>query len=186
MNKKEIIELQKRIGTKPDGFWGPISMAACIAHLKNLMPKPNPWPSPSEKDLLSFYGKPGDESKLVNLDVAGLGVKYEGKTVRTIRVHKLIAPRLHSVLVELSKSHPNVLAEYAGAYNLRKMRGGNKYSLHARGAAIDFMAWSNGLRTHWPMGADMPIEVMEAFARQGFKPAGAFWGRDAMHMEATR
>jgi hypothetical protein len=32
----------------------------------------------------------------------------------------------------------------------------------------------------------MPIEVMEAFARQGFKPAGAFWGRDAMHMEATR
>jgi hypothetical protein len=36
------------------------------------------------------------------------------------------------------------------------------------------------------MGADMPIEVMEAFARQGFKPAGAFWGRDAMHMEGTR
>jgi hypothetical protein len=73
MNKKEIIELQKRIGTKSDGFWGQISMAACIAHLKNLMPKPNPWPSPSEKDLLSFYGKPGDVSKLVNLGCGRAG-----------------------------------------------------------------------------------------------------------------
>jgi hypothetical protein len=42
------------------------------------------------------------------------------------------------------------------------------------------------LRTHWPMGADMPIEVMEAFARQGFKSLGAVISRDAMHFEATR
>jgi hypothetical protein len=32
----------------------------------------------------------------------------------------------------------------------------------------------------------MPLEIMEAFAREGWLAAGAFWGRDAMHFQATR
>lgn len=186
MTRAQIIELQEHVGTTPDGFWGTMSMAACIAHLKRLMPSPNPWPTPAERDLQAYYGAPGDERALVNLDVVGLGLKYEGKPVRSIRVHNRISTRLHAVLVELSKSHPEILAQYAGAFNYRRMRGATRWSLHARGAAIDFAPATNGLHTHWPTRATMPIAVMEAFARQGFKAAGAFWGRDAMHFEATR
>jgi hypothetical protein len=32
----------------------------------------------------------------------------------------------------------------------------------------------------------MPIQVMEEFAKEGWLAAGAFWGRDAMHFQATR
>jgi hypothetical protein len=32
----------------------------------------------------------------------------------------------------------------------------------------------------------MPIEVMECFAREGWLSAGAFWGYDAMHFQATQ
>jgi hypothetical protein len=32
----------------------------------------------------------------------------------------------------------------------------------------------------------MPIEAMEAFAKQGWLSAGAFWSRDPMHFETTR
>jgi hypothetical protein len=32
----------------------------------------------------------------------------------------------------------------------------------------------------------MPLEVMEAFAREGWLSAGAFWGRDSMHAQASQ
>ena len=54
------------------------------------------------------------------------------------------------------------------------------------GAAIDLDADDNTFRDHWPMQADMPLEIMEAFAREGWVSAGAFWGYDAMHFEAVR
>ena len=33
--------------------------------------------------MVRFFGHPGDESRLVSLDVTGLGVKYDGKAVRS-------------------------------------------------------------------------------------------------------
>lgn len=186
MNQDQIKAIQTKIGVEPDGFWGPKSIAASQKHLRDLMPDPNPWPATDQKSLMEFYGAPGDESKLVNLDVEGLGVRYSGKAVKTIRCHHKVAESLHRVLTELSKTHPNILKEYAGVYNNRNMRGGSLPSMHARGAAIDLWPTHNGNHTSWPTQAKMPFEVMEAFAREGWKAAGAAWGRDGMHFEASR
>lgn len=185
MNQTQIKAIQAKIGVEPDGFFGPKSIAACQKYLRKLMPSPHPWPAPSQAALAAFYGQPGDESKLVNLDVTGLGVKYEGRIVKTIRCHHKVAESLHRILTVLSKSHPEILARYAGVYNNRNMRGGSLPSLHARGAAIDLDPDNNGNHTAWPSRATMPFEVMEAFAREGWMSAGAFWGRDAMHGQAT-
>lgn len=186
MNSDRIKHIQSRIGTTVDGFWGPKSVAACQAHLRKIMANSTQtWPSPDQASLTDFYGKPGDESQLVPLDVAGLGVCYEGTLVKTVRCHRKVAGSLKRVLEALAKTHPQILAEYAGCYNNRAMRGGSTPSLHARGAAIDLAPDTNRNRTHWPTMADMPFEVMEAFAREGWLAAGAFWGRDAMHFEAT-
>lgn len=149
------------------------------------MPSPNPWPKADQASLTRFYGSPGDEGKLVNLSVVGLGLKYEGKPVKTVRCHERVADSLKRVLESLAKSHPDILAQYAGVYNNRPMRGGSLPSLHARGAAIDMAPDTNRLTQSWPISATMPLEVMEAFAREGWKSAGAFWGRDAMHFEST-
>jgi hypothetical protein len=65
------------------------------------------------------------------------------------------------------------------------MRGGSTPSLHARGAAIDLDPDNNANKQHWPASATMPFAVMEAFAREGWLSAGAFWSRDAMHSQAT-
>ena len=184
MNKTQIQELQRRIGTDPDGFWGPASIAACKRHLKRLMPSPNPWPKTSSSALRAFYGEPGDESNLVSLP-APVPMYYEGKKIRTIRCHKLVADSLARALTEAHRHHPKVVGDYSGCFNFRRMRGGSSYSLHAYGAAIDLDAGNNGNRTHWPLRATMPIEVMEAFAGEGWMPAGAFWSRDAMHFQST-
>jgi hypothetical protein len=187
MTGPEIEAIQRRIGTKPDRFWGAKSTAACQAHLKAMMPWPNPWPSQSQAALQGFYGSPGDESQLVSIDVTGLGVRFDGAAVRSIRVHHKCAESLLRVLREIAASpFRYVLAEYAGTYNNRPMRGGTLPSLHARGAAIDLMPATNRNHQHWPTSANMPIEVMEMFAREGWLSAGAFWSRDSMHFQATK
>ncbi len=185
MTKHEINETQRKVGTAVDGFWGEEAIEACKRHLRSLMPNPNPWPDQSQAALTAFYGPPGDESRLTTISVAGLGIKYGGTPVRSIRCHKKVGDSLLRVLKSLAPTHPQILALYAGCYNNRPMRGGSLPSLHARGAAIDLWPERNGNRVSWPVNAGMPIEVMEAFAREGWLAAGAFWGRDAMHFQAT-
>jgi len=185
MTRDRIKRIQSKTGATVDGFWGPKSIAAVQAHLRALMPSPNPWPGTSQAELQAFYGSPGDESKLVSLNVEGLGLKYDGKPVKSVRCHDKVADSLKRVLESLAKTHPDILAQYAGVFNDRTMRGGSLPSLHARGAAIDLAPDTNQNKQAWPVSADMPLEVMEAFAREGWKSAGAFWSRDAMHHEAT-
>jgi hypothetical protein len=185
MTRDRIKSIQSKIGVEVDGFWGPKSIAACQRHLRSLMPAETNWPGTSQASLQGFYGSPGDESKLVSVNVEGLGLKYDGKPVKSIRCHDKVADSLKRVLTTLSKTHPDILAQYAGCFNNRPMRGGSLPSLHARGAAIDLAPDTNQNKQAWPVSADMPLEVMESFAREGWLAAGAFWGRDAMHFQAT-
>jgi hypothetical protein len=186
MNSDSIKKLQSKLGVEVDGFWGPKSEAAARAHLRKLMTAaPNKWPASDQASLTKFYGAPGDESKLVRIDVEGLGVKYEGRDVKTVLCHAKVADSLKRVLESLSKRHKDIIGRYAGCFNDRAMRGGSTPSLHARGAAIDLAPETNGNHDHWPARADMPFEVMEAFAKEGWLAAGAFWSRDAMHFQAT-
>jgi D-alanyl-D-alanine carboxypeptidase len=184
MNSAQIKDTQRIVGAEPDGFWGPKSTAATQRYLRSLMPKPNPWPGSSQAALTEFYGKAGDESRLVNLP-SPVPMFYEGKRIKTIRCHAKVAASLSRALTAAHKVFPDVVAIYDGCYNNRSMRGGSIPSVHARGAAIDLWASANGNKVHWPTSARMPLGVMEAFAREGWLAAGAFWSRDAMHFQAT-
>lgn len=190
MHRSEIVDMQRRIGTTPDGFWGPKSIAACQRHLRRLMPSPSPWPATTQAALTRFYGQPGDETQLVEIRFP-YRMYYEGKLVARSRCHRRVHDSLLAVLTEIGdrwSAKRGVMEEaedYGGVYNNRPMRNGNLPSLHARGAAIDLDPDDNGNLMPWPVAADMPLEILEAFARQGWVSAAAFWGRDAMHFQAT-
>lgn len=177
-----------------DGFWGPKSIAACQKHLRSMMPSPNPWPKPDQASLTAFYGAPGDTSQMRVVKIpCDIKVKYIGKEIGkpgceddTIYCHRKVWPSLLKILRKISKTHPEILLQYYGVYDNRAMRGGRLPSLHARGAAIDLAAATNGLHTHWPTRADMPIEVMEYFAQEGWINLGWTISRDAMHAQATQ
>lgn len=49
----------------------------------------------------------------------------------------------------------------------------------------DLDADDNTFRDAWPVKADMPLEVMEEFAIEGWLSAGAFWGYDS-NFQATQ
>lgn len=191
MNSKQIEAIQEKIGAEPDGFWGPQSILACKTYLKTLMPKPNPWPQSDRASVEAFFGKPGDERNLVSFDFP-FPMFYEGKKLLKSRCHYLVRDSLLRVLKSLepllSTTADGIEAatDYGGIYNFRPKRGGTSMSLHSWGIAIDLDADDNGFRDAWPVKADMPFSIMEAFAREGWTAAGAFWGYDAMHFQATR
>jgi len=186
MNTAQIIAIQRKVGTAPDGLWGQKSVMACRSYLRSLMPKNNDAPSPDDKAMIAYYGEPGSTKNLASINVSGLGIQYEGASVETIRCHRKVADSMLAALKEISKGPAAwVLKEYAGCFNNRPMRGGKRKSKHAWGVAIDLAPATNGLRMSWPQDSTMPLEVMEAFARAGWISAGAEWGRDAMHFERT-
>lgn len=196
MNATEIREMQQTINDKGfplvvDGFWGPKSQAACRAYLRSLMPNPNPWPGTSQAELRAFYGTPGDESNLISIEFP-YRMLYDGRAVTKTRVHKKCAASLLRVLNAIAgrfNDAPDIVDEasdYGGCFNFRPKRGGTSWSLHAWGAAIDLDADDNTYKNSWPMQSDMPLEIMEEFAKEGWKSGGAWWGYDSMHFEATR
>lgn len=187
MTQDQIKEIQFKVGATADGFWGPKSIAACQRYLRNLGAGKGA-PETDQASLTKAYGKAGDESNLVNLNVVGLGVRYGGKLVKSVRCNANVADSLLAVITDLSKFDEGkaALARYDGCFNDRPMRGGSLPSLHARGAAIDLMQSTNKNHQHWPLSADMPFRVMETFAKHGWLPAGAFWSRDAMHFQKTK
>lgn len=193
MNLEQIIHTQRRIGTEPDGFWGPVSTARCKEYLAAMMPHPHPFPK--QDRVADFYGPHGVEDgftpprKRIELPFT---IYYEGEPVKFISPHALCADSLERVFLRLAAAFPTAadrveagIVIYDGLYNPRPMRGGSAWSMHAWAIAIDLNAADNGNTSHWPTRARMPIEVMECFAAEGWTSAGAFWSRDAMHFQAT-
>lgn len=196
MTVNEIKAMQQRITAagfplgEIDGWWGEKSINASRKYLRSLGKGPNPWPTTDERSLQAFYGSPGVESKLVYITFP-YPIRYEGKFVKKTRCHRKVADSLLRVLNDIGdrwSGRSDVMEEaqdYGGLFNNRPMRGGSRPSLHARGAAIDLDADDNGNMVKWPERADMPLEIMECFAREHWMSAGAFWLRDAMHFQAT-
>jgi hypothetical protein len=193
VTRDKIKDIQVKIGTEPDGFWGPKSIAASQLHLKKLMPSPHPFPT--QKGVPGFYGPHGENGGYtppMDKFVLPFTVYYEGKAVTGLRAHEKCADSLHKVFQLLFEIYPTEeerrkagVSVYDGIYNPRPMRGGSSWSMHSWAIAIDLDAGRNGNNTYWPTKANMPFEVMECFAECGWLSAGAFWNRDAMHFQAT-
>lgn len=149
------------------------------------------WPRDNQRDLIAFYGDPGDGSvskQLVKV-TPPFQMYYEGRPLKTISFHKMAAPALIAALAEIwehcgrdqSVLDREGVSACAGTYNPRKVRGSaTKWSNHAFGAAIDLDAKDNGLGQK----GDMPKWVVDAFKHQGARWGGDYHGRkDPMHFE---
>jgi len=200
MNRREIKHVQRRIGVKPDGFWGPISTAGAAAHLRGLMNDSGAsWPTQGEvRTNRSIYGRrgfhggphpPGERIELpFSLQLYG----DAHRPVHSLYIHPVCATAYAVAFDYLADEFPTTarrraagILNYFGVYNPRNARGSSAASMHAYRLALDLDANNNRNRSHWPTASSMPIEVMECFAMAGILPAGAFWSRDAMHFQAT-
>ncbi len=152
--KNDIARIQQKPGVTPDGVLGPITIRALNKAL-GIPPVPT-WPTQAEvRSGKSIFGAPGRESELVSLRPP-YPLLYEGKPVRSIRVHRLIADHVQEALREVQahygqeEIHRLGLDIYGGSYNYRSSTGGSALSMHAWGIALDFSPEANSYSTRSP------------------------------------
>ena len=144
------------------------------------------------------YGQPNETGKgyLVSIDLPfPMIVSWDKKqTVKRIQCHKLIASQLkkalsdilcHYGLAEIERLHIN---HYGGCFNFRKMRGGNDYSRHSWGIAIDLDPERNLLKETSKTARFARPEykaMIDIFYLNGFVNLGREKNYDYMHFEIS-
>lgn len=165
--------VQRAVGVDADGYAGTNTINAIIKKMRIELPKT--IPQSVIRSNTSIFGKAGDENNLVNVPVpANYPLRYEGKKVKTIRVHKLAKDSIEKALKEIADYYENkygsveeaeknvpAIYVYSGSFNFRKTTTGKVYSMHAYGLALDFDAEKNT----YHMGRDKA-----RLAKEEYKP----------------
>lgn len=200
MSNTDTIKLiQRHLGTTVDGIIGPKTLAAICKALGitegTTAATSTKWPTQAEvRSGKSVFGKAGDESNLVNIEPP-YPLYYEGKPLKTIRVHKLIAEPVHAALVEilnhygLEGVHRLGLDQYDGCYNYRKTTNSTTLSMHAWGVALDFCAAKNAMNTHAPQASLSSPECAawwSIWQKHGAVSMGLTYDKDWMHLQFAR
>jgi hypothetical protein len=195
---KETIKLvQKKVGVTVDGIagqktWAAIAEALGVNTNTKAVAK---FPTQAVvRSGVSIFGKPGDESNLVNIKPA-YQLYYCGKAVKTIRVHKVIAPNVEAALKEIL-AHYGLdeikrlgLDQYSGSYNYRKSTGASSLSMHAWGIALDFAAEKNTYTMKKPQASLSHPDCnkwWEIWEKHGAVSLGRECNYDWMHLQFAR
>ncbi len=107
---------------------------------------------PAESQCENFYGKVGHNQVKITLPYPMRLAWDERKSVRKISCHKKVADDMRGILEDtlIHYGRDNIrllgLDMYGGCLNVRKIRGGNRWSTHAWGIAIDIDPANNQLR----------------------------------------
>lgn len=213
-----IKNIQKAVGVTADGVIGSKTLTAIIKKIdgkeivkeevdpliKKYIEKPIKYTEIEYKYPLvkqsvlrsgtSIYGKAGCENMLVNVPVpANYPLKYSGKTVKTIRVHKYVADRLAAALQDIINHYGDDIEKvapgacvYDGSYNFRKTTGTSSYSIHSWGLALDFDAANNTMKMSAPkarLSQDIYKPFFDIWEYHGFMSLGRRGDYDWQHIQ---
>jgi len=148
------------------------------------------------KQLIAKYGKPNvtGDGYLVTIQLPyPMRLAWDTDTkVYRMRCHKLVADKFLSVFNEIHRVYGyDKIVElgidlFGGCFNFRKMRGGNSWSTHSWGVAIDLHPSKNQLKTPWSKALFSKPEYKELhdiFEKHGFINLGKTKGYDTMHWQ---
>jgi hypothetical protein len=116
----------------------------------------------------------------------GLWPTPKGKIIANINpkvyMNKAMMPYWNTAYLEIyDKGLKDLIVTWDGWFNIRKVYGTNKWSLHAWGLCFDCNAKTNKQGTK----GDMPKVIVDIFKNNGFDWGGDFKGTriDPMHMQ---
>ncbi len=151
------------------------------------------------KQIIQKYGKPDDDGSdylaTINLPYP-MRLAWDTKTsINKMRCHRLIAQNFQNVFKDLLTHYG--LAElqrlgidlFGGCFAFRKMRGGNDYSRHSWGIAIDLDPVRNQLKqtsktAQFAKPAYKPM--IDIFYKHGFVGLGKEKNYDWMHFQYNK
>jgi len=154
------------------------------------------WPkeTPDQKEIFDFFGDPGENQVLLDLPFPmriswaidkRINRFYCHEKVREnfLRIYKAVLA--HYGYEEIKRLRLDI---WGGCFNIRKKRGGNTYSLHSWGIAIDTdpinnqLTWGRDKARLARPDYDKFWEIVEA---EGFTSLGRKQNFDWMHFQAT-
>ena len=137
-------------------------------------------PPGSLLELEEWFGHPFTDPAFEERHITRIPVTIGHGKVVTMACHVAIAARLEAVFATLKRSGELELVKtYDGCFNIRKVRGGNRPSLHAWGLAIDLNAGE------FPLGSkhQQAPALVRAFTAEGFFSGAKFHRPDPMHFQ---
>lgn len=134
----------------------------------------------TSNDCLKKYGDPYKERNMVVFQIPTY-IKKECKALPTkIYCNKDLVGPLTDALDKLAdRGLLDQIKSWDGCFSIRQIRGGNGFSLHSWGIAIDINANEN------PLGVKPKLshQVVECFTSSGFQWGGVWERPDGMHFQ---
>jgi hypothetical protein len=183
----EQLKVALTTGKKPDPWRDDEGVGAT--------PQPNSWPIQTQDELERYYGPVGTNQTSV---VVPYPLKIAWQTDRIITkvtCHKKVANSLVEILEDVKDHYGSdgieqlKLNYFGGMLNVRKMRGGSKWSTHAWGIAADFYPQGNQLRWNHKEAAFARPEYaywLDAWEKRGAISLGRARDYDWMHTQFCR
>lgn len=150
------------------------------------------FPKSDYNSMVAFYGPIGENQKSLKLPYP-MRLSWDlNTTVNRITCHEKVVQSLEQCLTDIFNLYNkdiNIMKSkgldlFGGCLNVRKMRGGNNWSIHSWGAAIDLDPANNKLS--WGRNkAKMPEEVINIFVNRGWTSLGREKNYDFMHFQAA-
>jgi hypothetical protein len=147
-------------------------------------------------ELVRKYGSPSESGspylKKIDLPYPMILSWDKGTKINSLRCHKLIADKLLNVFNEILKEYTLQRIKelgidlYGGCFAYRKMRGGNDWSRHSWGVAVDLDPERNQLRETKKTARFARPEykpMIDIFYKNGFRSLGVEKDFDWMHFE---
>jgi peptidoglycan hydrolase-like protein with peptidoglycan-binding domain len=151
------------------------------------------WPKETTETLLRYYGPVGENQVRIDTPYR-MVLAWDTDTVLSkITCHKKVAESLYGALENVSHlySEKDIIKHgfhlFGGSLNVRKIRGGNRWSTHSWGIAIDIDPARNGLNASWSeayLGKPECRDFVDCFKQEGWYSLGLEKNYDAMHFQA--
>jgi hypothetical protein len=150
---------------------------------------------PRQADVEEYFGPIGAAQKRLILPFPMKLAWDRSKVVRSFLVHEKVHDSARRCFARIAAAYDAARREetgidlFGGAFNVRKMRGSERWSMHSWGIAIDFDPDRNGLHSTQAT-ARLAQPDCEAFWRiweeEGWVSLGRTRNFDWMHVQAAR
>ncbi|MCF8278324.1 MAG: M15 family metallopeptidase [Flavobacteriales bacterium] len=193
-----------------DGLWGAQTAYAYeqLRHLRlfgvtppvwrpegNVVGNPNNWPTQrTDEELIAFYGQMGANQKSLALPYPHRLSWDMNKSVNAFQCHQKVHSSVVRVLTKVKNTYGMAeiqrlrLDVWGGCLNVRLMRGGDRYSTHSWGIAIDYDPENNQLKWGRDRASFARPEYeqwWQLWEEEGWVSLGRQHNFDWMHVQAA-
>lgn len=150
------------------------------------------WPKQDYASMVKFFGPVGENQTTITLPFPMTLDWTPFSVVRKITCHEKVADSLLRILLKVRDEYgekDQALSRFGGCLNVRKMRGGNAWSIHSWGAAVDIDPERNQLKwdhTKARLAAKKYVAFWDIVAGEGWTSLGMMRDFDWMHFQAAR